>query len=220
MTFLMISTYLTFYGNLCDLDQRIEDLKGYYGEVNQLIENKKATLALIQVDYHHNTELFNRKLLFENIIEANLRSSVIVSLVSLLEVELQRICNAFKKSLLLKISHSDFKGTIIDQFKIYLTKVVMISYNFGATEFESIREIIELRNCLVHYEGVIEDFYGRKFDRVKTLKNLNQKFSSIQVIDDEYVYLDKEACLNCINVVERFLHEIYLAILKSFPQNE
>nr|WP_295924652.1 hypothetical protein [uncultured Dyadobacter sp.] len=216
----MISTHLTFYGNLCDLDQRIQDLKGYYGEINQLIESKKATLALIQVGYHQNTELYNRKLLFENIVEANLRSSVIVSLVTLLEVELQRICNAFKKSLSLKISHSDFKGTIIDQFKLYLTKVVMINYNFGTTEFESIREIIELRNCLVHYEGVIEDFYGRKFDRVKTLKDLNRKFSSIQVIDDEYVYLDKEASLNCINVVEEFLRHIYLTILKFFPEND
>ena len=117
------------------------------------------------------------------------------------------------------IKHNSFKGTILEQFKIYINDVAYLNFDLNQNNWKILSEIIELRNCIVHHDSNLEDWYGRKFSKTESIKNLSKKITSIEV-DEEFnnVILYENSCNECIEIVEIFFDNLYRFTLKQYPR--
>lgn len=120
---------------------------------------------------------------------------------------------------MVRIKHSSFKGTILEQFKLYINEVVFINFDLNKNGWKALSEIIELRNCIVHHDNNLEDWYGRKFNKKESIKNLSKKINSIEVDEDfNNIILHENSCTDCIAIVEEFFDNLYKFTLKSYPR--
>lgn len=209
---------LRFFGNLCNADDKLEEIRAFLDEIEKLIAKEKKLLPKWKVEYEDDPTLYNKKFHFDFTLTRNLRLSVIISIVTLLEIELHTYCKELQRNLSINVNYSEFKGSILDQFKIYSNKLAGLEIDFESQVWQSVKEVVELRNCIVHYDGFIEDFYGRKFSRHNSIKNLSKKFSSIQIEDNDLIVLDEIACRECINIIEKFVNMIYERAFQKFPK--
>lgn len=212
-----LTTNTLFFGNLCDTDLQLEEIGVFQKEIEKLIIEENIKLQQLNVEYEQNPQLYNKKFHFEHTLTTNLRNSVIISLVIFLESELQNFCSALHKVLMLKVTYSEFKGSILDQFKTYI-KLAGLEIDFESQIWQSLKEVVELRNCIVHYSGWLEDWHGRKFNRSNSIESLSKKFNSIQIDENKLVVLDKKACEDCILIIKNFIDMIYKCALLKLPK--
>lgn len=215
-----LDNYTRFFGNRCNADDKLEEIKYFHSEIETLIKSENSKLTQINIDFEDNSVLYNRKFHFDNTLAHNLRLSVIVNLVTFLEVELQNYCCDLQTVLRLTVKYNEFKGTILEQFKIYTNKIASLQIDFSSSTYQKVKQIIELRNCIVHYEGQTENFYGRKFNRSDAIVTLAKEIPSIEIKENDFISLNSEACINCISIIEKFIDMIYKCALERFPKNE
>lgn len=72
------------------------------------------------------------------------------------EVALNRLCIEFKDACGLNLSFKDLSGTGIERAKNYISKVVGASACFSGAHWQTISLCSEIRNALVHSNGIIE----------------------------------------------------------------
>ena len=215
-----LDNYTRFFGNFCNADHNLEEIKYYHSELELLIGQQKNMLMLIEVDLESNPDLYNKKFHFEHTISQNLRNSVIVRLVTFLEIEVQSFCVNLQSAYSLEVNYKDFKGTILEQFEIYTNKICSLEIDFSSSVYETIKEIIELRNCIVHYDRRIEDFYDKKFNKVELIQSISRKIPSVTIKDNGFIELDFNACNEIILIVEKFIKMIYSCIREKLPNDQ
>lgn len=213
-----ITPHTKFFGNLCNADYKLEEIRAFHDEIEKLIITENKKLEVQKIEYEENPELYGKKFHFGFTLSRNLRNSIIISLITFLEIELQNFCAELKRSLKLSVSHNEFKGTIFEQFKIYSNKLAFLGLDFQSQNWQSVKELVELRNCIVHYDGFIEDWYGRKFSRAQLIENLIKKYSFVQIKDNDLIELDEDACEQCIAIIKEFTDIIYNQALLKFPK--
>lgn len=213
-----LDNHTRFFGNLCNADDKIEEIEYFHSELELLISNEKSKLKSIEVEFDTNPALYNRKFHFENTLAQNLRASVVISLVTFLEVELQNYCCDLQTALNLQVKYNDFKGTVLEQFKTYANKIAFLSIDFSSSKYQKVKNLIELRNCIVHYEGQIENWYGRRFNRSESIQTLAKEIPSISISENEFVSLDADACRDFISIIKEFVDMIYKSALEKFPK--
>lgn len=209
-----------FFGSLCNADDKMEAIAAFHNQMRDLVLKEKSNFKEVEIEYEDDPELYDKKFHLNFTLESQIRNSTVTSLITFLEIELQQFCITVQRSLALQVSYNDLKGTTLDQFKTYTNKIGELNIDFSADTWQSIKELVELRNCIVHYDAQIEDWYGRKFSRTKSIENLSQKFNFIHIKDSGYIELTDEAGSKCISIVKDFIDLIYKAALKRFPKNE
>ena len=214
-----ITPNLTFFGNHCNAIDKLQVIRAFHSEIESLISEKNSSLQKIEVEFDQDRKLYEQKFHFEHTLKPNLRDAVIVGLTTFLEIELQNFCKDLQLALSLKVKHDDLKGSILDQFRIY-TQLAELNIDFGSSCWQSVREVVELRNCIVHYSGWIEDWYGRKFNRANSIENLSKKFNSIQIDERGLISLNEQACEECIAIIDSFITAIYDSALQKFPKGK
>jgi hypothetical protein len=215
-----LTTFTRFFGNFCNIEEKFVVIRAFQFEIEKLIDKENEVLQDIQAEYDQDPMLFDRKLFFGKVFKNNLRYATVISLVTLLEIELQNYCIELQRALSLKIKYDEFKGSILAQFKTYTSKLANLNIEFENQLWSNLRDVVELRNCIIHFDGYVEDWYGRKFNRVASIENLTKKFSSIEIDDREIIILDKNACKDCIDIVEKFIKHIYECTFIKFPEKE
>ena len=90
-----------------------------------------------------------------------LRSSFLVSALSLLEHEMWRICGWLNSKKLIQSSWNDIKGNFFERFK-KCCKEARLPLSFNDQAWEKIQEYYLVRNCIVHNMGFIKGSKGEK----------------------------------------------------------
>lgn len=211
---------LRFIGNRISASEKIEEIRVFQDEIDALITEKNNSLKKIDSKIFNNEKVENQIFHFAHTLNRNHRAAVIISLVTFLEMELQNFCLDLQFCTTLKLSYTELKGTILEQFKTYVNKLAELNIDFGTDIWQSVKEVVEMRNCLVHYNGQIEDCYGRQFSRTDSIKRLSKRFSSVQIEESGFILLDKESCDECISIVEKFINIIYESALQRFPKDQ
>ncbi len=211
-----LDNHTRFFGNFCNAEDKIEEIEYFHSELESLISNEKIKLESIDVEYNTNPSLYKRKFHFGNTLAKNLRASVVVSLATFLEVELQNYCCDLQTALSLQVNYNDFKGTILEQFRTYTNKIAFLSIDFSSSKYQKVKNLIELRNCIVHYEGQIENWYGRRFNRLESIQNLAKAIPSISIEETEFISINADACRDFISIIKEFIDMIYESALEKF----
>lgn len=104
----------------------------------------------------------------DNVYETELypamRYSFIVLLHIFTENELRNFCSRLQKENQLTIAVTDLKGSAIDQVRTFLTKLAGIGMqDFPQKNWENLRTLQKIRDCIVHAYGRVKDSRDEKF---------------------------------------------------------
>jgi len=163
------------------------------------------------------SQTWNLEDVFEEYFPNLHRQSNLITLVSFLESELNKLCKIFKESENYKVDLKDINGKGIDRSIIYLTKVVSLNYNKNKTNWNELKNIQGIRNLIVHNAGKLFDLN----DNVK--KEEKRYINSCEFLSGESeVILKKGFLLHVLNVfkeqfayINNLIHEKYNKIDQS-----
>ncbi|MBE3924290.1 hypothetical protein HJ152_23210 [Vibrio parahaemolyticus] len=133
------------------------------------------------------------------------RAEVIVSY-SVLEHQMQQICESIEKELdsLIKLKDLASNG-IIDQCQKYLEKVALVPFPKKEAAWKEILFIQQIRNSLVHADGVVKT--GNK-----ALRGYINQNKYLDISNDNKVVLLSGFTVRCVDVYCHFLTDLYVSV--------
>lgn len=201
-----------FFGNAVNIDMQLEELKVYLTEVHKFINGTHVNLQSNRIKGLDSVALENLQYHFEYTQGEILRKSIIISTIILLESEIDIYCKDFRKHKRLLIGYNEFKGDLLDKFKVYSSKLLQSDFNFQGILWQDIIGLYEVRNSLVHNRGLVSDF-GRR----KTIESFVSRNKSFEIDENERICISHQACLDCIKIVDAFFNELTDFALRTFP---
>lgn len=202
---------LNFFGNYANMNMQIEELKIYLNEVHNFIKNTHIKLQSSKIKNQNQDTLETLKYHFEYTQGEILQKSIIISIIILLESEIDIYCTDFKRYKKLTIGYNDFKGNLLEKFKMFFSKMLLSNFNFQGKIWQDVIGLYEVRNSLVHNSGFICNFNQRK-----TIENFVARNKSFEINDDERICISLQACNEGITIIESFFKEITDYALKTF----
>ena len=119
-----------------------------------------------------------------------MRYSFIVLLQIFTETQLRSFCWELQTERHLSIGVTDLKGTAIEQIRSFLTKLVGVgAQDFPQKEWEDLRTLQKIRDCIVHAYGRVKDSRDEAF-----LRELASKGAGISIGDDGRLLVVKDFC--------------------------
>lgn len=133
------------------------------------------------------------------------RAEVIVSY-SVLEHQMQQICESIETELdsLIKLKDLASNG-IIDQCQKYLEKVALVPFPKKEAAWKEILFIQQIRNSLVHADGVVKT--GNK-----ALRGYINQNKYLDISNDNKVVLLSGFTVYCVDVYCHFLTDLYVSV--------
>lgn len=152
--------------------------------------------------------------LFADDLPSLLYNSAIIITVSLLEQELIGFCHSLRDPLELPANFNDTSGPVLDRFKRYAIKTAGIDIDLSGSEWKNIKDIYEVRNCLVHSAGDLT-----RFQRAQIVREF-AKHNQCSVNVNNRIEFGLPSTLRITGIVGKFLNFIYDGALKKFPGDQ
>ena len=125
---------------------------------------------------------------YEDELYPAMRYSFIVLLHIFTENELRKFCSEIGEERKLPIGVMDLKGSVIDQIRTFLTKLAGIRpQDFPQREWENLRTLQKIRDCIVHAYGRVEESRDKAF-----LHNLASKRIGISIGNAGRLLVEKD----------------------------
>jgi hypothetical protein len=204
---------LYFFGDFVDtgigldfLDSFRKDILGFLKRASKNIKRKKFSdeeaMGVIAED---RIDLYTR-LYTQHICE-----SFVISCVIFLEQNVRCFAEGLMFALPLKLNMSDLRGSFIEKFKKYCQNLANIDLNLSDSEWEDIKAIVEIRNCLVHNGGNTKDF-----DKINMIKIFVNRYKTPCIHEGQLCLCDNTLLIT-LKIIRNFIDKIYDAALKKFP---
>lgn len=163
-------------------------------------EDVKQQMAEVYGEDHHIVDTYFLKYF---------RYSSIMALHSLLENEVRHYARFMKNSL--KINEDIPRGKGIDGYKDYLKNKCDFSYPFRGKEWQRISDLVKIRNCLVHCDGLIFDSSDSEY-----LEKLPKKYKGISVYNERELRIGNSYLPLAIEYVGDFLKLFEESLFQKF----
>ncbi|OGO23858.1 MAG: hypothetical protein A2144_08530 [Chloroflexi bacterium RBG_16_50_9] len=134
-----------------------------------------------------------------------LRNSFFVSAISLLEYEMNILCNRLKKEQGIRINLSDLRGDILERTKKYFENAGL-EFPVRDRTWQEINHYYNVRNCIVHANGLVMEL--RDNDRKTLVPFIKSKHIISQDNIIEEIALTPEFCKEVIETIQSFLVEL------------
>ncbi|HHF3213085.1 TPA: hypothetical protein ACVO0J_004783 [Vibrio diabolicus] len=137
------------------------------------------------------------------------RRAELITIYTVLEHQFQQICQAYERELEnpVKIKDLDSNG-IIDQCRKYLEKVALVDFPSKYPAWVEITKIQQLRNCVVHADGVVKT--GNQ-----DLRGYIKGNPFLSLAHNNKVLIESGFSEHCINVFCDFLTELFDKMLQE-----
>ncbi|MEA5295110.1 hypothetical protein VB364_22425 [Vibrio parahaemolyticus] len=137
------------------------------------------------------------------------RRAELITIYTVLEHQFQQICQAYERELEnpVKIKDLDSNG-IIDQCRKYLEKVALVDFPIKYPAWVEITKIQQLRNCVVHADGMVKTGNQELRGYIKGSPFLSLAHSNKVLIESGFSE-------HCINVFCDFLTELFDKMLQK-----
>ncbi len=137
------------------------------------------------------------------------RRSELINIYTVLEKTIIRICQDYEKTINNPVKMKDLVSDgIINQAKIYLTKVARIVFPKNSYTWKEILFIQQIRNSFVHADGLVKSGNNPLISYVKKSKYLELK-------KDFKIEIKEGFTLYCISLFQIFLEELFSILKKS-----
>jgi len=131
-----------------------------------------------------------------------LRSSLFVTIYSVVENELNTLCKQLAKKDGLKVE--DLRGNGIQRANTFLVRVCRVDFPEDSQEWQLLRDYNQIRNLIVHGNGMVT---GGHLQAIVERHNVDLK--------DGIIHLSKDFCLRVLEVVREFFRQLNGAVNKK-----
>jgi hypothetical protein len=201
------------------LNGKIDDFKLYTHEMEmkynsdkkELYSNyEKFTKNISEDDkYDYGINLGEDLCLIDDFFIGMYRKSTLISLFSFFEVTINEICQRLYKINKFSKQLNDIKEkTIMKKYRKYLTKITGIDLSNLNKEWEELVNFVSIRNCIVHCEGDTSKLKSSK-EKKKILYYIDKNPVFLSLHNKEKIKINREYINHCLNIIERFLYELY-----------
>jgi len=195
-----LSPGLRFFGNLVDLDCHMQDLK--------LVLRKTE-----EIEFPEHEDANEGDSLIFDIFPDITRKSFIVTLLIALDDQFKIYCEILRTASEQQLKWNDLKGSALERFITYSEKVCGIQKLCDESTRQLLEGIIEVRNCIVHNNSSIEGF-----SKAKVIQHFAKQMNGVDIVEGN-ISVDLAACINCADVVLKFMEHAYRSALKKFPRD-
>jgi hypothetical protein len=112
----------------------------------------------------------------------------------------------------LKICYKDFKGDLLERFKTFSLKILNSTFDFNSQLWQDIVGLYEIRNCLIHNNGSLDNF-----GKHKTIESFIKRNRSFCKNENNFIEITHKACLLGLNIVDTFYDAITSFAFECFP---
>ncbi|MEH6711672.1 MAG: hypothetical protein V7733_10690 [Paraglaciecola polaris] len=138
----------------------------------------------------------------ENLFSVIQRKSILISVYSVLEINLNQLCRLYSKVIDSDIVLEDLgEKDNIKRAQIYLTKVARVDFPLEHNSWTEIKKIQQIRNKLVHDNGNIPSGNSKL---VRYIKNN----TSLELDDSNRVVIRRGYIEHCISIFSDFFQEL------------
>lgn len=204
--------HINFYGNSVEFGGQVNELKSYLDEIDNFIKITNYHLQNDKIKGYDEDTLDNLKYHYEYIHGDILRRSIIISTIILLESGIDMYCRDFQKHKKNKIDYKDLKGDLLDRLKLYSTKILNSSFDFSSQLWQDIVGLYEIRNCIIHNNGSLENFGKRKV--IENFINRNKSFS---LTDNDFIEITHAGCVFGLTIADEFHTKLTECAFEYFP---
>jgi hypothetical protein len=135
-----------------------------------------------------------------------LRYSCFTLLYSLVETNLEKICNYVRSSMSLALAPKDLVGKGVERSRVYLKEVANVEFPDSTSEWNEIKNYNLVRNSIVHRQGILTD----SEDSRKIEKYISSK-KNLEVYNDghlEKIEIKQGFCEEAANIILSFFQEL------------
>ena len=134
------------------------------------------------------------------------RKSELISIYTILENTINRICLVFESSIDNPVKMKDLEANgIIDQARRYLEKVVRLNFPNEHASWKEILKIQQIRNSFVHADGYVKT--GNS-DLIKYINSSNY----LKLKSNNSIEISNGFSEHCLDVFSEFFKELFLRI--------
>jgi hypothetical protein len=204
-----------FWYNSLLYESLLDEMRSYLNETSHFFDNATSRLKQSEPFEFDDPNLEGEYAIkierYESQFPRLLGASFVVALASLLELELLRYCDTLSNVGKLNLKMQDLRGPgHLEQFKVYLAKVAQVPFDFTSNLWHDIRSFVEVRNAIVHNEGIIDnDARGR------AIKSLNSRYPTLIIVGDR-LYPTMPFCNQMIQCVYDFLEHLKRLAYESY----
>lgn len=195
-----ITSETYFFGNRVCYGMILDDLRLYLKELSKFLDNRSRRLerkSRLQTGYDFEQEAY--LLAYQDFFPRVLHDSFLVSLVSLLEQEIDDYCTDLQRLLVLKLRWTELKGSFLERCKKYTLEVAHLPVIIDSKLWDDIQALVEVRNAIVHSSGILD-----KSSRAKTILQLSERYPSLSILSG-CICPSVTFCNQMVNVVYNFL---------------
>jgi hypothetical protein len=200
---------LNFFGHLVSADMTLAELQQFLNVVDKYLRN---TATRLKGKYNHFGD--DRSSVFEEAFPQILYASVITAVVSFLERESREFADALREASSCAVGLRDLSGAWLERFRKYCEKVARLDLGLTDAEWEDIKGVVEVRNCLVHSGGWLPDFQGRA--TVEAFARRHQ----CNLSDRDDLHADLHLAQVVLESMRVFTERIYRVALDKYPRSE
>jgi hypothetical protein len=196
-----------FYGNALDASSRLSDLEQFRDYIDGYLQREQE---YFREEAHPDLE---REFLplFSATFPPILHSSLVVSSVMLVELEVRGFSEALREHLSLPLSMADLQGSLLDRFRKYAGLLAGLDFQPNGDQWADVVGVFEIRNCLVHSYGSLDRFSRRSVVEEFVRRHGNPN------IDRDIVKVDGTTSAKVLSIASGFFDMIYEAALRRFP---
>lgn len=179
------------------MDADLNDLAECIRNVESFIEQKLANSPSYSQQQYPNT----------------IRNAFFMSCYTQLETYLNTICHNCQFDQKLKISYEDMAQTGISRAMLYFEKALSLKFSDNKNWLK-IQQYRQLRNIVVHSGGGVKD------KDLKKVKKILRDIPYVSLDTFNHLILERDFCLEFINVQSNFLHELQIVLSEYTPEYE
>ena len=196
-----------FFGNALDASSRLNDLEQFRDYLDGFLKREEV---YFREEAHPDLEIEFLPL-FSATFPPILHSSLVVSSVMLIELELRAFAEALREHLDLSLPMSDLQGSLLERFRKYAVALANLDLHFDGELWADVVGIVEIRNCLVHNYGSLD-----RFSRRSVVEDFIRRHS-VPTVQDDIIKVGDSTSAKVLQVTSSFFDTIYEAAMRRFP---
>ncbi len=130
-----------------------------------------------------------------------MRTSLFSMTFAIFEKKLNDFCDEYARKRGLQLKVTDIHGNGIKRARLYLKKVVGMTFN-NTKEWQEILVYNDIRNCILHNGSIA------KKDHLEVFKSYDKKSQCIKIDEQNRITLNKEFCFKAIQTAKTFLLDL------------
>lgn len=196
-----------FYGNFLDAISRLGEIEQFSEYMGLYLKNEAK---YFREEAHVDLEIEFLPL-FAETFPPILYSSLIISAAIVTELEMRGYADTLRKARGLELGLNDFSGSMLERFRAYASKLTQLPIDWSRARWEDVVGLFEIRNCLVHSGGNLQEFGRANVVRAFARRHGTPDCSSNKV------QLHERTANVVLEIAIAFINEIYEAAIRAYP---